>query len=109
MNRRPFEAAGFFAPVLPYRVRPYTLVMDWRDHIHRDPAILAGKPVFKGTRLSVAFILQHLGAGWTNTELFDAFPRLTVEHLRAAQACVADLVADSRIVLKGVADAPWKG
>ena len=78
--------------------------MDWRDYIHRDPAILAGKPVMKGTRISVErWCSRHLSAGWTDKELFEAFPRLRVEHVRAAQAYAADLVEHSRIVLEDVA------
>lgn len=36
----------------------------WTDYIHGDPAILAGKPVVKGTRLPVDFILERFGNGW---------------------------------------------
>ncbi len=37
--------------------------MDWREHIHSNPAILSGKPVVKGTRLSVEFLLGLFAAG----------------------------------------------
>ena len=36
---------------------------NWRDYIHADPEILNGKPVVKGTRLAVEFVLGLLGAG----------------------------------------------
>lgn len=39
--------------------------MDWRQYIHADPKILVRKPVVKGTRLSVEFLLGLSGAGWT--------------------------------------------
>ena len=39
--------------------------MNWRDHIHTDPAVLAGKPIVKGTRLSVDFLLGLLAEGWS--------------------------------------------
>lgn len=41
------------------------LQMDWRPHIHSDPETLLGKPVVKGTRLAVDFILRLLATGWT--------------------------------------------
>ena len=40
-----------------------TGIMDWREHIHSDPEILSGKPVVKGTRLTVDFLLELLAAG----------------------------------------------
>jgi uncharacterized protein (DUF433 family) len=39
--------------------------MDWKTYIHSDPKILLGKPVIKGTRLSVEFILGLFSEGWT--------------------------------------------
>lgn len=39
--------------------------MDWRAYIHSDPEILLGKPVVKGTRLAVEFILRLFAVGWT--------------------------------------------
>ena len=37
--------------------------MDWRDHITVDPQILVGKPIVKGTRISVKFVIDFLAAG----------------------------------------------
>ena len=39
--------------------------MNWRTHIHSDPNVLMGKPVVKGTRLALGFILGLLAEGWT--------------------------------------------
>ena len=57
--------------------------MDWRGYIHSDPDILAGKPVVKGTRLAVAFLLDLLGAGWTPEQILANYPGLTLEALQA--------------------------
>ena len=57
--------------------------MDWREYIHADPEILVGKPVVKGTRLSVEFILGLFAAGWTEDEVLANYPTLTQESLRA--------------------------
>jgi uncharacterized protein (DUF433 family) len=56
------------------------------DHIHSDPAILCGKPVVRGTRLSVEFLLELVGLGWTDEQILDSYPRLTPEGLRAVRA-----------------------
>ena len=63
--------------------------MDWRGYIHSDPGILVGKPVVKGTRLSVEFILGLFAAGWTEHEVLENYPHLTPEALRAARQFAA--------------------
>jgi uncharacterized protein (DUF433 family) len=67
--------------------------MDWRGLIEQHPNILCGKPVFKGTRVSVQMVLEHLGDGWREEELLKSFPTLRSEHLQAAMAYAAELVA----------------
>ena len=63
---------------------------DWRDYIVCDPDILGGKPVLKGTRLSVEFVLQLLAAGWPMEDLRQNYPNLTDERVRAVLAFAAD-------------------
>ena len=60
--------------------------MTWQDRITLDPDILAGKPVVKGTRLSVEFILDLLGRGWTADDVLQEYDQLTAADL---QACLA--------------------
>lgn len=57
--------------------------------IRADPAVMMGKPVIAGTRLTVELILEKLAAGETMEELLEAHPRLTVEAVRAALAFAA--------------------
>jgi uncharacterized protein (DUF433 family) len=52
--------------------------------IRSDPAIMMGKPVVEGTRITVESILEELGAGQTIEQLLDAHPRLTREGVLAA-------------------------
>jgi uncharacterized protein (DUF433 family) len=54
-----------------------------QGRIVHDPGILGGKPVVRGTRISVAFILECL-AGMTVAEVLDAYPCLAAEDIRAA-------------------------
>ena len=58
--------------------------MQWRDHIEEDPKVMLGKPVFKGTRLTVEHILEELGNGVPEHELLENHPRLRPEHILAA-------------------------
>lgn len=64
--------------------------MKWIERIHSDPEILVGKPVVKGTRLSVDFILSLFAAGWTEQQVLENYPVLTLEDLRAVFAFAAD-------------------
>jgi len=68
--------------------------MTWTDHIHADPQVLGGKPVFTGTRLSVEFILGLLAEGWTHSQLTASYPQLNDETLRAAFACAVEALHD---------------
>ena len=60
--------------------------MDWQDRITIDPEILVGKPVIRGTRLAVEFILDLLAQGWTEAEILRNYPGLAREDLRACLA-----------------------
>ena len=60
--------------------------MNWKERIVIDPEILVGKPVIKGTRLAVEFIIDLLAQGWTEAELIRNYPGLTREDI---QACLA--------------------
>ena len=51
--------------------------MDWREHIHSNPEILFGKPVVKGTRISVDFLLDLLANGWSDKQVLESYPGLT--------------------------------
>ena len=65
------------------------MAQDWRDHIHSDPKVLRGKPVVKGTRLAVDFLLGLLAAGWTEQQVLASYPTLTAEALKAVYAFAA--------------------
>lgn len=59
-------------------------LMDWREHIHSDPEILGGKPVIKGTRISVELILENVAFGRTVEQLLHSYPHLTRDQVLAA-------------------------
>jgi uncharacterized protein (DUF433 family) len=76
--------------------------VDWREHIHSDPKVLVEKPVVKGTRLSVEFLLELFAAGWTEQQVLDNYPTLTPEALRAVFAFTAESMREvSLYVLPG--------
>ncbi len=71
--------------------------MKWQEYITSDPKILAGKPIIKGTRLSVEFILNLLAEGWSIEEILENYPTLTLESLKAVFAFVAECMREELI------------
>lgn len=68
------------------------------ERITVDPKIMFGKPVIKGTRVTVELILRKLAAGMTDEQIRTHHPHLTVEDIRAAAAFAADHLANEEIV-----------
>lgn len=67
----------------------------YHDRISEDPRVLVGKPVVKGTRVSVERVLAQLAGSLDVDELFAAFPHLTVEDVQACLEYAHDkLVAE---------------
>lgn len=71
--------------------------MNRQEWIISDPAVMMGKPVITGTRITVELILEKLAAGETIEQILEAHPRLTREAIQAslafaAQALRADVV-----------------
>jgi uncharacterized protein (DUF433 family) len=67
------------------------------DRIIVDPAILAGKPVVRGTRLAVEFIVGLLAQGWTTEQVLDNYPGLTKEDVRACLEYAAEVLQSERV------------
>ncbi len=57
--------------------------MDWKERIIIDPNILVGKPVIKGTRLAVEFIVDLLAQGWAEKDILNNYPGLTPDDIKA--------------------------
>ena len=64
--------------------------MDYRQRIALDPAIRSGKPCVRGTRITVADVLDYLGGGMTMAEVLEDFPDLTPEDIQACLSFAAD-------------------
>ena len=67
--------------------------MNWRNHIETNKNISAGKPVVKGTRLSVSLILELMGAGSSESAILASYPQLTREDIRACLRCASEKMA----------------
>lgn len=59
--------------------------MIWQERIAVDPDVLVGKPIVKGTRLAVEFIIDLLAQGWSEQAILDNYPGLMPEDIRACR------------------------
>lgn len=66
--------------------------MNWKDYIHSDPKVMQGKPVIRGTRITVELILEKLAAGETNEDLLKSYPHITQESIKACLLYAAESV-----------------
>lgn len=57
--------------------------MNWQEHIVIDPKILVGKPIIKGSRIAVEFIVDLLAQGWSENEILRNYPGITHEDITA--------------------------
>jgi uncharacterized protein (DUF433 family) len=68
------------------------------DRIEINPDVMLGKPVIRGTRLPVELLLTKLAEGASFDDLLDAYPRLTVDDIRACLAYAADTIAHETVL-----------
>ena len=71
--------------------------MDWHDRIVVNPKILVGKPVIKGTRLAVEFILELLAERWNHEQILKSYPQLNEEDIWAVLQYAADTIKQERV------------
>ncbi len=71
--------------------------MDWKERITIDPRVLVGKPVVKGTRLAVEFIVDLLAQGWSEAEILRNYPGLTPEDIKACLLYASDILRSEKV------------
>lgn len=71
--------------------------MRWEDRIIVDPAVLAGKPVIKGTRIAVDFVVDLLGRGWTIEQVLQEYDHVTREDIQACLAYASEVLQSERV------------
>lgn len=79
--------------------------MGWQDRIVVDPEILVGKPVIKGTRLAVEFIIDLLAQGWPQQEILRNYPGLTHEDIRACLLYASNALKDEKVYPLSITEA----
>ncbi len=70
---------------------------DWQERIVVDPKVLVGKPLVKGTRLSVEFILDLLANEWTIEQILSEYPQLVREDVMAVLKYAAEMAKEEKV------------
>ncbi len=73
------------------------MAINWKKHINSNPDILVGKPVVKGTRLSVDFLLGLLAKGWSEKQILKNYPSLKTDSLQAVFAFAAECMREEAL------------
>ena len=83
-------------------------LQQWTDRIVIDEAVLTGKPIIKGTRLAVEFIIDLLAHGWSEAEILENYPGIVVEDIRACLAYASAMLHAEKVysLPMRLADAP---
>lgn len=71
--------------------------MEWRERIIIDPQILTGKPVIKGTRLAVPFVVSLFAEGWTREDILKNYPQLVDDDVSAALQYAAEVLNEQQV------------
>ncbi|MBK9385685.1 MAG: DUF433 domain-containing protein [Planctomycetes bacterium] len=71
--------------------------MTTQDRITLDPAVLLGKPVIRGTRIAVDFVLELLARGWTEAQILEEYPGLEREDILACCGYAAALMRNEKV------------
>jgi len=71
--------------------------MRYKERIEINPDILVGKPIIKGTRISVEFILELLANGWETEKILKNYPQLTKEDILAAIEYSLEILKEEKV------------
>jgi uncharacterized protein (DUF433 family) len=71
--------------------------MNRQDRITVDPGVLAGKPVIKGTRMALEFVIELLAERWTQEQILKNYPQLTEEDIQAALHYAAEVLKQEHV------------
>ena len=71
--------------------------MDWQDRIVIDPSVLAGKPIIRGTRLAVEFVVELLAQGWDEAEIIANYPGISRDDIQACLSYASAILQAEKI------------
>jgi len=75
--------------------------MEWKDRISIDPDVLVGKPVIKGTRIAVEFVIDLMAQGWSEQDILGNYPGVTHEDIIACLRYAEQVIKTERVYALG--------
>ena len=72
--------------------------MNCKDYIVSDNAVMPGKPIIKGTRLTIEFIVKLLASGWDQKQIIENYPQLSKAHLQAVFSFILENMQDKMFI-----------
>ena len=73
--------------------------MHWQERIEINPRVLVGKPVIKGTRIAVEFVVDLLGRGWSVDQVLQQYDHLTRDDIQACLQYAGETLKSERVYL----------
>jgi uncharacterized protein (DUF433 family) len=73
--------------------------MNWEERIEINPRVLVGKPIIRGTRIAVEFVIERLGRGWTTEQILGEYDHLTREDIQACLVYASETLKSERVYL----------
>ncbi|GAB4413058.1 MAG: DUF433 domain-containing protein [Bryobacter sp.] len=71
--------------------------MEWRESIVLDPKVLSGKPIVKGTRISVELVIGLLAEGWSEQQILENYPTLKSSGIRSCLSYASELPHEKKV------------
>lgn len=72
--------------------------MDYRERITSDPKVMLGKPIIKGTRITVELILKKMAEGSSKDEILLMYPHIKKEDLNAVFDYASEVIANEDVI-----------
>ncbi len=72
--------------------------MNWKEYIISDNDVMLGKPIIKGTRLTIEFIIKLLASGWDEKQILENYPQLSKVHLQALFSFILENMQDKMFI-----------
>ncbi len=69
----------------------------WEDRIVLDPAVLSGKPIIKGTRIAVEFLIDLLAEGWSQEQILENYPQISREDILASRHWASEVLRSEKV------------
>ena len=73
-------------------------MIDIQNHIDANPKIMLGKPIVKGTRITVELVLQKMANGYVYDEILEMYPNLEMKDIYAVIAYAAKVIANEEVI-----------